>query len=191
MVCALCPRAPTIGACWTCGRRCCIGCLEVDVSDQCWSCLGYSGPQANTKRDEGTTSGRHRDGREESFTKDTLEALCGLYTACRRHGLEERYKEFLRGIFEDVGYEAVSGKDSTNASQSISDQPQTGADKKLPRGSVAQSLSASSSQGHLPSSVSDSTSQPPALHAGMRPSVILTPFKRVRPEGQCTEEVWG
>ena len=59
MVCALCPRAPTVGACWTCGRRCCIGCLEVDASDQCWACLGYGSPQDRTGKSAGAAPNRH------------------------------------------------------------------------------------------------------------------------------------
>ena len=43
-VCALCTRSPTRGTCVTCGRMCCRGCIE-DASRQCWSCLGYGGPQ--------------------------------------------------------------------------------------------------------------------------------------------------
>ena len=42
--CALCTRKPTTKICSLCGQHCCRGCVE-DASGQCWSCLGFSGPQ--------------------------------------------------------------------------------------------------------------------------------------------------
>ena len=45
IVCALCPRSPTVGACDWCARRVCRGCLD-ERTGECWVCLGYEGPQA-------------------------------------------------------------------------------------------------------------------------------------------------
>ena len=42
--CVLCQRTPIVGECTSCKKRCCAGCIETETG-QCWSCLGYSGPQ--------------------------------------------------------------------------------------------------------------------------------------------------
>ena len=52
LVCALCPRSPTLGTCESCGRMCCRGCIE-EESRQCWSCLGYGSPQEYRVEEEG------------------------------------------------------------------------------------------------------------------------------------------
>ena len=43
IVCALCPRSPTVGACDWCARRVCRGCLE-ELTGECWVCLGARKP---------------------------------------------------------------------------------------------------------------------------------------------------
>ena len=43
-VCELCDGYPTIGKCYTCGRRCCRRCVEGSDEYECWSCWGYSSP---------------------------------------------------------------------------------------------------------------------------------------------------